>query len=331
MMRAVTKNVCLFALFLFAASCKSKDGGEHPIAALEDASRDLPATLAETSLYANTVTQAPYPGVIPYDVKVPFWSDHTHKERYIFVPPEKFVTFDNKSGRFKFPVGTVFAKHFSTGDRPQQYIETRVMVLRDDNKWAFTTYRWNADQSTSAVKDVIHLNDASTGDKPYRIPANEECQGCHNASRGYVLGFKPEQLNFDTATGQNTLDALAKNIPFEVNLEALKETGSFVDPLDANLNLDTRARHYLDVNCSYCHNPSGPAPFFDARMTLPLEKTNMLAGSIITPGNAETSLLWQSLVTMDEKKRMPFTSVQVDADGAALIKTWIEQMKTTSP
>lgn len=326
----------LAVVLLFSASaCKSDLQSAwdiNPIrTALVDSSHELPKTLAETTLFKHPVHQLPAEGVIPYNVKVPFWSDQAHKQRYVFVPAHASLGYDEKKRSYVFPVGTVFAKHFFTGNTADKFIETRVMVMRDNNKWAFTTYRWKSDHSTEAVSDVIELNDVSTDHKPYRVPANEECQGCHNSSRGYVLGFKPEQQNFTSTSGLNELDVLKKSIRFDEKFSELKTIAAFPDPTDASLDIDARARSYLDVNCSYCHNPTGPAPFFDTRQDVPLAATKMLTGNIINPGNADTSLLWQSLMTMDVKKRMPFTSVQVDHAGVELIKTWIERMKTPSP
>lgn len=327
-------RVGLIACFVLAAACTSETSShwdDHPIRkALVDSSRELPGNLNETALFRNAVTQTPADGVIPYAVKVPFWSDKSHKARFVFVPPGSSVGFDETTERFRFPIGTVFAKHFSSGDGPEKYIETRVMVLRDNKKWAFRTYRWHSDQSTSVVKEVTHLNDVQTNHEEYRIPSEAECQGCHNGSRGLVLGFEPEQLNFNANATQHAMDLLAAKISFDANLSEIKKLPTFPDPKDAALDLDSRARSYLDVNCSYCHNPDGPAPFFDARRLQSLANTRMLQGGVIVPGKPDESLLYKALTATDPEKRMPFTSVHVDTDGAALIKTWIEQLTTPS-
>lgn len=327
-----TRSIAACAFILLLASCKSDSGSweDHPIyKALVDSSHDLPSDLNYTALFRNTVTQAPSEGVIPYSVKVPFWTDNAQKQRFVFTPPGTSISLDEKTGLFRFPIGSVFAKHFSTGDTPDKFVETRIMVLRNNKKWQYRTYRWNSDQTTTVTKEVTRFSDASTNNQMYRIPSEEECQGCHNKSRGDVLGFKPEQLNFNVSDQQHAMDLLAVKIDFE-NLAEIKNQPAFPDPKDEALSLDSRARSYLDVNCSYCHNPKGPAPFFDTRMTLPIEETKMLDGGIIVPGSPEESLLYNSLVTMDQKKRMPFTSVHVDKEGAALIKSWIEQLEVPS-
>lgn len=53
----------------------------------------------------------PAPGVIPYEVNVPFWSDYSVKDRYLTYPHSTSVKFSAK-GEWEFPVGTVFIKTF---------------------------------------------------------------------------------------------------------------------------------------------------------------------------------------------------------------------------
>lgn len=328
----LARSMIIGVLLTSQVSCKSDSGSwvDHPIyKALVDSTRDLPNDLDSTALFRNSVTQTPSEGVIPYSVKVPFWTDNAHKQRYMFIPPGTSISLDESTGLFRFPIGSVFAKHFSTGDTPDKYVETRIMVLRDNKKWEYRTYRWHKDQTTTTSKEVTRFSDASTNHEMYRIPSEEECQGCHNKSRGDVLGFKPEQMNFEISEQQHALDLLAVKIGFE-NLSAIKSRPAFPDPNDTVLDVDSRARSYLDVNCSYCHNSKGPAPFFDTRIALSLAETKMLEGGVVVPGQPDASLLYQSLITMDQKKRMPFTSVHVDKEGAALIKAWIEQLEVPS-
>lgn len=46
----------------------------------------LPATLAATGAFTSLATLAPAPGVVAYDLNVPFWSDHAVKSRWVCVP-----------------------------------------------------------------------------------------------------------------------------------------------------------------------------------------------------------------------------------------------------
>ena len=48
----------------------------------------FPRTLGETGLFASVADRRPAPGVIPYSVNAPGWSDGAHAERYLALPGE---------------------------------------------------------------------------------------------------------------------------------------------------------------------------------------------------------------------------------------------------
>ena len=45
-----------------------------------------PATLGATGLFADLTDLSPNPGVLPYKVNLPFWSDHAEKRRWFTLP-----------------------------------------------------------------------------------------------------------------------------------------------------------------------------------------------------------------------------------------------------
>ncbi len=45
-----------------------------------------PGSLAETGLFADLATLTPAPGVLPYTVNLPFWSDYAVKSRWFTLP-----------------------------------------------------------------------------------------------------------------------------------------------------------------------------------------------------------------------------------------------------
>lgn len=51
-----------------------------------DRSAPLPERLSQTGLFADLATLAPSPGVVPYEVNAPFWSDGALKQRWIALP-----------------------------------------------------------------------------------------------------------------------------------------------------------------------------------------------------------------------------------------------------
>src|SRR5262249_10139449 len=78
----------------------------------------LPALLSQTGAFSDTPNLGPAPGLIPYTVNVPLWSDAAVKTRWLAVPnngapytPAQQISFA-PTGEWSFPNGTVFVKHF---------------------------------------------------------------------------------------------------------------------------------------------------------------------------------------------------------------------------
>ena len=46
----------------------------------------LPPTLADTGAFRDLASLTPNPGIVPYDINVPFWSDNARKRRWFSVP-----------------------------------------------------------------------------------------------------------------------------------------------------------------------------------------------------------------------------------------------------
>ena len=105
------------------------------------------------------------PGLIPYSIIVPFWSDGAMKTRWISVPndgtpyaPGEQVTF-NPTGEWSFPNGTVFVKHFElpvddTDPTIMRRLETR-FIVRDANGAVYgATYKWREDYTDADLLPV---------------------------------------------------------------------------------------------------------------------------------------------------------------------------------
>ena len=86
------------------------------------ATAEFPRKLSETGLFADVKQLKPAPGLIPYSVNAPLWSDGASKERYLAIPADGRIEFDavtfpesaQGQGPFgwKFPDGTVLVKTF---------------------------------------------------------------------------------------------------------------------------------------------------------------------------------------------------------------------------
>ena len=108
---------------------------------------------------------------------------------------------------------------------------------------------------------------------------------------------------------------------------------------DTNATVAVRARAYLAVNCSQCHQPSGPTPVnldfrfdtADAAMNainaLPTQGTLGLANArIIAPGAKESSVLWERMRRPDPNtvRMPPIGTHRIDQVGVDLIGEWID-------
>jgi putative heme-binding domain-containing protein len=114
-------------------------------------------------------------------------------------------------------------------------------------------------------------------------------------------------------------------------------------PHDATENLDDRARSYLHVNCSMCHQPGGNAIVsFYLRRDLPFDQLNTNKGTgigtfgmrdarIVAPGDPYRSLLLYRMSKLGYA-RMPYIGSRVvDNAGVALVEEWIRSLPGEAP
>lgn len=339
-------------------SLASETGCVYRLRRTAESDRDaMPETLAETGLFENGESLTPHASLTPFEVNVPFWSDGADKQRWVAPPPGAQVTI-NDEGRCVFPPGTVFAKHFTLAtDRrnpdQQQPLETRILVCAADGEVFGASYRWSEDGRQTRLVNFNEQQDLQIVDVDGRsiqqtwiYPGRFECEQCHNASSGRILGFNLRQLDRNLACpegGQihqfaalasrgvlSTADAeLAQSVPRRP-LAALQ---------DSQAPLEDRVRSYLDVNCSVCHNPGRHFAAFDARFVRPLTETGIVNGAthhhsnlgpdvrVISPGNLKLSMMHLRLTAADPVLRMPpLGSTVVDHQAALVFSEWIQSL-----
>ncbi len=319
------------------------------------------------------------PGVVPYDLNSPLFTDYAHKLRTIWVPPGNAPARLNVGGAPDFPVGTVISKTFYYPRREvgtpdvlklddpigrlnplladlsrTRLMETRLLVRRDA-AWEAVSYVWNEDQTDAFLTKIgdteaLSLIDQNgeTQDFTYIVPDINQCAGCHapnNTTRKIEpLGLRARHINKTyehDGSQHNQLTYLAD--------KGILEPGEIDAIIPANANwsdqsapLDDRARSYLDVNCSHCHNPVGPADTSGLDLTRQAEhgpalgrcKLPIAAGSgtggrtfSIVPGEPDLSILQYRLETTKPGAMMPELGRSMHhAEGAALIREWISAM-----
>jgi uncharacterized repeat protein (TIGR03806 family) len=312
----------------------------------------MPDTLSATGLFTDLAQLTPAPGLIDYGVNAPLWSDGARKRRWIAVPGDQKIGF-SPTDAWIFPIGTVTVKHFELpkAGGGVTRLETRVMVHRSGG-WAGYTYRWREDQldadllsqGETAQYDSVDEATGIARRQSWQFPSRAQCMNCHTQATGRVLGLNALQINGDhtyLATGVtgNQLRALNNIRLFTYDIGDPSRFVAMPDPSDTTADLGSRARAYLETNCSVCHRPGGSAPVnIDLRYSVPLQDMKLLdnpatlptqdGAVLINPGQHDQSDLWRRLSAQDANTRMPplGTSV-VDAEAVALLAAWIDSMR----
>jgi uncharacterized repeat protein (TIGR03806 family) len=307
-----------------------------------------PARLSQTGVFSNLATMTPAPGVIPYSVNTPLWSDGAVKDRWMIVPNDGTANspteqIEATEDAWNFPVGTVFVKHFSLpqADGSLRRLETRFLSKGEDNRFYGVTYRWRADNSDADLQNSDAFEEM-VGNQVWHYPSRSECGRCHNSAANFVLGLKTAQLNRPLYYGSTGLTANS--------LSTLQGLGLFKSPLmpaslpkgpslhDGTAFAEERARAYLDGNCSQCHRPGGPARGeFDARFITPLAEQNLVGATpietlglmnakVLAPQQPESSVLFKRLTVLDGNAMPPLAKKIVDPSAASVFSAWLAAM-----
>jgi uncharacterized repeat protein (TIGR03806 family) len=288
-------------------------GGLHRLveAPPRAATRPFPHKLSETGLFTSTKDVRPAPGLIPYSVNAPLWSDGAGKERYLALPGNSQIEFDaviyphgaNYADRgWRFPDGTILVKTFSLdleqgNPASNRRLETRILQHRkmpgnDDEYgaqfWFGYTYLWNDDQTDADLLPAEGLSRAYTIRDPaapggqrrqtWRFPSRTECTLCHTMASKYILGMTTLQMNKEHDYGavtQNQLAVLEQLGVFKDKLpEPPERLPRLVDYQDPRQDQNLRARSYLHANCAHCHRKwGGGNADFDLQASIPLSAT----------------------------------------------------------
>ncbi|MBX3727865.1 MAG: PQQ-dependent sugar dehydrogenase [Candidatus Sumerlaeia bacterium] len=312
---------------------------------------DHPALLTAAQGLGHTVA-----GVYPYEPASQLWSDGTIKERYLAIPGLATINWTPQDA-WGFPNGTILIKNFSLplDDRlpldTLQRIETRLLYRRSGT-WHGFSYEWNEEET-----DALLLPDSKSRPftridaegNPYNYawyyPSRTDCNACHTAAAGHVLGLATPSLNhdFQYPTSGVTANQLASfgyvglfSSSYPGNPSELPAMPDF---RDTSAGLAERARAYLASNCSMCHRPGAPAPtdldfrweaddlhaidVLPTRGDLGIEDPR-----IVFPGVPQFSVLLSRMESTDPATRMPpLASSKIDDEGVALIRAWIDEMQ----
>jgi len=295
------------------------------------------------------------PGVIPYSINAPFWSDGAIKERFFAVPGDQKVKFHEKKA-WEFEDGAVTVKSFQLEmeeGKPQsrKRIETRIVVKQDD-RWVGYTYLWRPDQSDADLVEAggadktyrIKLANGKTRDQVWHYPSRNECMFCHSRAAGFVLGIRTSQMNRDhayAAATDNQIRALDHVGTFaKPPGKAVTALPALVDPYGSKGDVALRARTWLEVNCAMCHvNDGGGNSAIELDLATPLNKANLIDEvplhdtfglrdpRLVAKGDASRSVLFHRVNKRGSGQMPPTSSNRVDEAGVRLLREWIASMK----
>jgi len=321
--------------------------------------------LSSYRLFDDLAAQQPAEGFFAYDVATPLFSDYTHKDRFLWLPPGAAMTWSDLDA-FDLPVGSILVKTFSYArDRRdpslgRRLLETRLLV-RGTAAWRGVSYVYDDGDPTGARLAIagapldtswIH-DDGAERTNRYIVPNQNQCKSCHAEHDKVmsVLGPKARNLNRPGPAGSgvdNQLQALIDRgaLVGAPPREAWPRGIAAADP-DAG-TLDQRARTWLDVNCGACHNPRGGMArtsglYLDITQTDPAQlgicKAPVAAGRgsggrsfAIVPGQPDASILMFRIESIEPDIKMPELGRNlVDDQGAALIRQWIAQLPGSCP
>lgn len=331
---------------------------------------DFPTRLSETGLFASVVDHTPAAGVIPYSINAEQWADHAAGERFLAIPGTGQIEIDDK-GNWVPPDGTVLFKTVSLETRrgdPASRKRSETQVLhREEGSWRPYSYVWNDAQTDAELAPAAGLDRKFRLEAPaapggsfehtYRVASRAECLLCHNPwvekkttifgfQSASPLAFNGAQLNRDQTYPEGTANQLATFAHLQLLTGKVPDDPTQVprmaDPYDAQADLSERARAYLQVNCSHCHqfNAGGAATIVLSRET-PLEETRMVdlrpsQGSfgisdakIIAPGDPLGSVLLYRMAKLGGGRMPRAGSHEVDERGVAMIRDWIAQLPPT--
>jgi uncharacterized repeat protein (TIGR03806 family) len=342
----------------YAIVCRSNAKAylDMPVSAEADL-RNVPLLLSQTGVFSNVANMTVIDSMIPYEPIAKLWSDRAEKLRWVSVPSGENVIWAEQ-GNWKWPPGTVFVKHFAlpideNDPSVLRRLETRLIVVRDDELVYGVTYKWRDDNSdadllTAALAEEVLVSSAD-GDwqQTWNYPGPTDCLSCHNADAKGVLGLKTASLNsnflYPSGITDNQLITLNHLGIFSTALKTweIADYPAHANISDVTKTLEHRVRSYWDINCASCHGPQGIAALWDARYETPLMDQGVINGplanqrdyfadygltapKVVDPGNINNSILYIRDKSIDPRDRMPpLGRILEDTEYLEALVQWI--------
>ena len=354
----------LYVLDLYGTA---QDGGVIHKLVRNGSSQEPPNRLSELNVFSDLEALTPIPGIVPYDVNVPLWSDGATKRRWIALPndgthnsPSEQIGFDREDN-WSFPPGTVAIKHFDlpldANDVSKSVkLETRFLIFTENGEAYGVTYKWNEQQTDAFLVGIdeapsetyqVKREDGSTVDQTWNFPSRSQCIQCHNSNAGYALGLKTRQLNKNfnypsTGIVSNQLETWN-----HLNMFGQAIDGYTKLPASAGLNTtdtsdEMKVRSYLDANCAFCHRPNGVEGAFDGRAGTALydqalinadvvSRASVPGHQIVRPQDALSSALYVRDASSGSDKMPPIGRNLTDETYLETLIGWIDGLDANGP
>ena len=231
-------------------------------------------------------------------------------------------------------------------------LETRLLIRRAAG-WVALPYVWNADGTEATLERTgtqipLTIEDGqSKASFVYSVPNQNQCAGCHATDfrdrKIWPIGLKARHMNrsFPGPGGEiNQLKRLAGLGYLDAIEEPVPANAKWRDP---GADVPSRARSYLDVNCSHCHSKVGPArtsglwldPDTADPRHLGVCKPPVAAGRgtggrpfSIVPAKPDESILVYRMQTTDPGEMMPELGRSLPHEEAiALVASYIAMLE----
>ena len=309
----------------------------------------FPEELSEIGVFEDMTNLDPIEGVLPYEVNAPFWSDGALKRRWISLPDDSKIGF-NETSKWTFPIGTVFIKHFDiqiNSDSIKKN-ETRFFVVDENERGYGITYKWNEEDTDATLVAaemfpsdtfLISPNHEEALSQVWDYPTRGQCIRCHNESAGYVLGVNTGQINKSIAiSGTEKKNQIEwwHEMGLIDSLTYMEAWPELIAIDDTSQSLEVRVKSYLESNCSSCHNGSLGLANFDARFSTPLDEqgiigaeavsVNSALGNLIIGDDTTSSEIWVRTSSLSENEMPPVGKNLLDTVFLDVLHQWIQEV-----
>lgn len=290
---------------------------------------------------------------IGYQLNSTLFTDFSEKFRFMFIPDQQQLKFEPLAP-FIFPTGSTLVKVFSLPkENEDKIIEIRLSIKRE-NGWVFLPFIWVEDlQDAFFYREGYKLESSVEYNRrlinfTYEIPSSSNCLECHQSefkTENNLLkpiGPKARHLNKMVEYQGQQINQLTlwKEVGLLTGLpNDLTEIDTLPNWKDESVNLQNRAKAYLDINCAHCHSEGGSAALSGLRLEYWRKSITHNHGVCnsshgwrgggfdIWPGRGDISSIPIRMRHTEPKDRMPpIGRSLVEEDAAVVISAWIDSL-----